>query len=79
MSGLAILQSYAQKNALHVSLVLFMIGYFVFIKAAPTFAFDGSKPRPFGIGRKRSTVMPVWLFVIACAALSYALVTRMYS
>ena len=63
-------------NRLHCSMLLFVAIYAVFVWIMPRVSFDGSKPRPFGLGRKRATVLPVWLVVIAIASLCYAASVR---
>lgn len=60
------------KNRLFVSMALFSILYFLVISIKPSFIFDyDGAVREFGVGNTSKTVLPLWLFVIILAMLSY--------
>jgi len=57
--------------AISIFLIIFII--IQFFKPGFLYNYDGSL-RQFGVGKKRETVIPVWLFSIILAILSYLLV-----
>ena len=56
-----------------VSIYLFMVAGFLYLKPGIAFAQDGSI-KPFGTKKKGSTVFPVWWWMFIFAAVSYFLV-----
>lgn len=60
------------KNRLLVSMLLFSALFSLIVAIKPNFIFnnDGSF-REFGVGNTTKTVIPMWLFVILIALLSY--------
>ena len=53
-----------------VAIYLFYVAGFLYLK--PSIAFDRQgNIRPFGVGKRESTVFPVWLWVIALAMVAY--------
>lgn len=54
------------------SIVLFAILFGAFHMLKPSFAYlPNGGYRPFGVGYKHKTVMPVWVVAISLAILSY--------
>jgi len=53
-----------------IAIYLFLVAGFLYLRPALAFGRDG-RIRPFGTGRKDSTVFPVWLWVFVMAVLSY--------
>ena len=62
------------------SVFCFLIAFSVFHVVKPGFAYmpDGSF-RPFGVGYKHKTVVPIWLVAITLAIFSYLLVVQLIS
>ena len=56
------------KLILRMKLIVFMV-----IKPAFLFTKDGSI-RHFGLGKRNSTIIPIWLFVIILAIMIYMMV-----
>jgi quinol-cytochrome oxidoreductase complex cytochrome b subunit len=64
------------KNNINLfSISLFLILFIIFQYFKPGFLYnnDGSL-RQFGLGRKKETIVPVWLFSIILAILSYIII-----
>jgi quinol-cytochrome oxidoreductase complex cytochrome b subunit len=53
-----------------VSIYLFMVAGFLFIKPSVAFGPNG-EIKPFGTKKKGSTIFPVWWWMFVFAALSY--------
>jgi hypothetical protein len=53
-----------------VSLYLFFVAGFLYIKPSLAFGENG-RVRPFGVGKKESTVFPVWWWMFVFAVCSY--------
>lgn len=63
------------KNRLIVSMLLFSILFAFVVMIKPNFIFDYDGAfREFGVGNSSKTVVPMWLFVIVLALLSYYIV-----
>ena len=61
-----------QKYKLHVAILLFLIVFFVFQWVKPPFLYDADGSlKQFGIGYKKKTIFPIWLFTIYLGILSY--------
>lgn len=58
-----------------VSILIFLIlfGTYHYIKPAITYQANGAY-RPFGIGYKHKTILPIWIIAILFAILSYLMV-----
>ena len=54
-------------------LMVYLIGYGFILWLKPSILFDPSKTnlRPFGVGYKQSTILPLWLLSILLAIISY--------
>jgi hypothetical protein len=68
-------REYISKHPILVSIILFMVLFFVIQLGVPTFLYntDGSI-RNFGIGYKNKTIFPIWLLAIILAILCYLFV-----
>jgi hypothetical protein len=53
-----------------VAIYLFMVAGFLYIRPSIAFGTNG-RIRPFGTGKKDSTVFPVWLWMFVFAVVSY--------
>ncbi len=60
------------------ALVMFLVLYAILVAWRPAAVFDArGNARPFGIGRARTTVTPLWMCMMMLAVLSYAAAKRM--
>ena len=66
------LNTQLRKNKVALAILLFMFFYGILITVKPPFAYnsDGSI-KPFGVGYKNKTVIPVWLISIILGILCY--------
>ena len=56
----------------HFSVLLFIVLFGLFHTIKPSFAYlSNGGYRPFGVGYKHKTVMPVWVVAITLAIFSY--------
>uniref|UniRef100_A0A6C0KFS2 Uncharacterized protein n=1 Tax=viral metagenome TaxID=1070528 RepID=A0A6C0KFS2_9ZZZZ len=53
-----------------VAIYLFLVAGFLYIKPSVAFGEQG-RIRPFGVGKRESTVFPVWFWMFAFAVVSY--------
>jgi hypothetical protein len=53
-----------------ITIYLFLVAAFVAVRPAVAFGKDG-QIRPFGTGKKDSTVFPLWWWVFVLAVVSY--------
>ena len=66
------LKSFVGKNKLNVSLLLFLIIFCLIHYIKPSIVYDeNGEFRPFGVGYRHKTVIPIWLVAIITAILSY--------
>jgi hypothetical protein len=65
-------KSIIRNNITSFSILLFVVLFAIVQIATPAFLYnvDGSL-RDFGLGTKRKTVLPIWLFAIIIAILAY--------
>lgn len=54
-----------------ISIYLFLVAIFLYIKPGAAFG-QGGRVRPFGTGKKDSTIFPVWLWMFVFAVVAYA-------
>jgi hypothetical protein len=68
-------RKYIAKHPTFVSIILFLVLFFVIQFGAPKFLYntDGSI-REFGIGYKNKTIFPIWVLAIVLAILCYLFV-----
>lgn len=57
-----------------VVIYLFLVAGFLYIKPSAAFGEEG-RIRPFGVGKKESTIFPVWWWMFIFAVASYMFVT----
>lgn len=64
-----------RKNVTFISVIIFIILFFGTTYFKPDFLYlqDGSL-RTFGVGYKRKTILPIWLFAILLGIVSYLIV-----
>ena len=53
-----------------LSTYLFLVAIFLYVKPSAAFGEEG-RIRPFGTGKKDSTIFPVWWWMFAFAVISY--------
>jgi len=65
-------RTFIAQNKVNVAIFIFLILFSAFHYLKPGFAYnnDGGY-RPFGLGFKNKTVIPVWVVAIILAILSY--------
>jgi len=63
---------FIKKHIIGTTISIFFIIYIFFIIIKPAFLFtkEGSI-RHFGLGKRNSTIIPIWLFVIILAIMIY--------
>lgn len=61
----------------HISILIFLVLFTIIHLAKPSFLYneDGGF-RPFGVGYKHKTVIPIWLIAIVLAIFSYLFVLQ---
>ena len=68
-------KSIIRNNITSFSILLFVIIFAIIQIISPSFLYnDDGSIRQFGLGTKKRTVLPIWLFAIIVAILSYLLV-----
>jgi len=69
-------KGFIRQNKLNIAVFLFLILFSTVHYLKPGFVYnhDGGF-RPFGLGYKHKTVIPIWVMSIILAILSYLLVT----
>ena len=64
-----------RKNITSISILLFVFIYVIVQYIQPQFLYDKKgRIRLFGIGRKKKTILPIWLLTIILAIFSYLFV-----
>jgi len=67
--------SFVKRNIVGVSIILFVAIFSIFIYFKPSFLYDkDGVPRQFGIGKKNTSVVPLWIVALAIAILAYIFV-----
>ena len=68
-------RSFIRKHTTSIAILIFIIVFYAIQCFAPSFLYkkDGSI-RPFGLGYKSKTVLPIWLIAIVISILSYLFV-----
>lgn len=65
-----------RKNRVSVSIILFLIFFLLLHLAKPSLIYNkNGEFRQFGVGYKNKTVLPIWIFAIILAILSYLAVS----
>lgn len=65
-------KAYIRQNIKYISIILFLVIFYVFVSAQPPFLFnvDGSV-KQFGFGNTSKTILPIWLIAGVLGILSY--------
>ena len=65
-------RKFVSKNKVSFAVLLFLAIFVGFHTWKPSFAYaDSGAFRPFGIGYKHKTVIPIWLIAMLLAIISY--------
>lgn len=68
-------KSIIKNNITSFSILLFVILFAIVQIASPAFLYnDDGSLREFGLGTKKKTVLPIWLFAVIIAILAYLFV-----
>jgi hypothetical protein len=66
------LRSFIARNRLNISLIIFLIIFSLIHYLKPGVVYDeNGEFRPFGVGYRHKTIIPIWLVAIITAILSY--------
>lgn len=69
------LKIFIGRNKLNVSLLIFLILFFMVHYLKPSIVYDeNGEFRQFGVGYRHKTVIPIWLVAIITAIFSYLFV-----
>jgi hypothetical protein len=65
-------RNFIKKHVISFAILVFLAGYLTINHIKPSFLYtrDGNL-RPFGLGYKNKTIIPLWLIAIVIAILSY--------
>ena len=65
-------KTFIKNYTISTTILLFIIIYVFCITTKPAFMFNkNGNIRNFGLGKRNSTVIPIWLFVIILAIMIY--------
>jgi len=67
---------FEQFNKLFLVLTVYILLYVVVVFLKPSFIFNNINDctRPFGVGYKHKTIVPIWVIAIVFAIVSYLLI-----
>lgn len=69
------LKIFIGRNKLNISLLIFLVLFFMIHYLKPSIVYDeNGEFRPFGVGYRHKTVIPIWLVAIITAIFSYLFV-----
>ena len=64
--------TFVKNNNISLSIIIFLVIFVIFVYIKPHFLFNkNGLLRNFGLGKSNSTIVPIWLFVIIIAIVSY--------
>lgn len=65
-------KEFIQNNIIGATILIFLVVYSIFVLLQPSFLFtkDG-QIRQFGLGKKNSSIIPIWLLVIIIVIFIY--------
>ena len=64
-----------RKNYISLAIIIFLLIFVSFIYIKPHFLFNKKGTiRNFGLGKRNSTILPIWLFVIITAIIAYLII-----
>ena len=65
-------KSFIKKNCISAAIIIFLIIFILFVYIKPNFLYNKQGAlRVFGLGKRNSTILPIWLLVIITAIVSY--------
>lgn len=68
-------RSFIRRNITSISIFIFIVLFATIQLLEPSFLYDrNGSIRPFGLGKKRKTILPNWLVAIILSILSYLFV-----
>ena len=68
-------KSLIKKHSISTAIIIFLVIFIIFAYLKPHFLYGKDNSlRTFGLGKSNSTILPIWLFVIILAIMSYLLV-----
>ena len=68
-------RSFIKRHIISFAVLLFVAIYLIINNVKPSFLYTNEgQLRPFGLGYKNKTVIPLWLIAIISAILSYTMV-----
>jgi hypothetical protein len=66
---------FIRNNITSISIIIFVCLFIIIQFFEPIFLYDRNGAlRQFGIGKKNKTILPIWLFALILAVLSYLFV-----
>lgn len=66
---------FMKRHIISLSILLFMVCFYMLQYMAPSFLYNKEGHiRPFGIGYKNKTIIPIWLMTLIMAILSYIII-----
>lgn len=69
------MKAYVRKNILYISIIIFLILFYILVLTKPTFLFDNDgSVKHFGVGHTTKTVLPLWFIALCLGILSYMMV-----
>ena len=69
-------KSFIRNNKVSISIIIFLILFSAIHAIKPSLLYNKEGGfRPFGVGYRNKTVLPIWIFAIILAILSYLVVS----
>lgn len=73
--GIMLSKKFVRINKVNIAIMLFLVSFTIVHITKPKFIYNNEGGfRPFGVGYRHKTVVPIWLIAIIQAILSYLLV-----
>lgn len=67
---------FVKNNKINFSILLFLLFFIIIHHLKPTLIYNNEGGfRPFGLGYRNKTVLPMWVFAISISILSYLAVS----
>jgi len=68
-------RKWIKTNKVSIAIIIFLISFSIIHAFKPSFAYNSDGGfRPFGVGYKHKTVIPIWIIAILLAIFSYLVV-----
>lgn len=65
-------KDFIKHNIIGITIIVFLIVYSIFVMIQPSFLFTkNGQIRHFGLGKKNTSIIPIWLFVIIIVIFVY--------